>query len=146
MANTKLVIPTPVALTALSIIGSATTAVAIGSTIGSTAWLSQWIPVSSSVGYTNSYIDINVNNYQNSAYYKDCFGFVHVVIGTKNGTNGTSMFTLPAGYRPSGIVIVPVYYTTVGYVIFNTNGTVVTSPGGASSGGIIGMAHFPGEG
>jgi hypothetical protein len=45
-------------------------------------------------------------------YYKDSIGRVHLKGTVKNGvtTSGTTMFTLPAGYRPNALLI----FTTIG--------------------------------
>lgn len=45
------------------------------------------------------------SGYANSGYYKDSFGIVHLVGVIKSGTitNGTSLLTLPVGYRPAAI-------------------------------------------
>lgn len=37
-----------------------------------------------------------------AAYYKDVFGFVHLVGSIKSGTINTTAFTLPPGFRPRG--------------------------------------------
>ena len=45
--------------------------------------------------------------YENASYMKDSMGFVHVRGFVKSGTVGTSatIFTLPAGYRPSDRIL-----------------------------------------
>lgn len=45
---------------------------------------------------------INFNTTHNPAgYFKDSLGIVHLRGLVKNGTNNTTIFTLPVGYRPS---------------------------------------------
>ena len=39
--------------------------------------------------------------FETAGFYKDPFGIVHLVGDVHNGTDGTEIFTLPAGYRPS---------------------------------------------
>lgn len=38
-------------------------------------------------------------------YFKDSLGVVHLRGGIKNGTINTAAFTLPSGYRPSGLIV-----------------------------------------
>lgn len=51
-----------------------------------------------------------VNSYANqfARYYKDNFGMVHIYGRIKSGTmtDGTTVFTLPAGYRPKETIYV----------------------------------------
>lgn len=48
---------------------------------------------------TNGWVTYD-GTYNPPGYMKDSLGFVHLRGLIKNGTDGTSMFTLPAGYRP----------------------------------------------
>jgi hypothetical protein len=59
-------------------------------------------------------------------YRKDGFGFVHLRGAVKNGTVGTSIFTLPAGFRPA---------YALNYVFPNAAGS---SAAGAISFGVAG--------
>jgi hypothetical protein len=43
-----------------------------------------------------------------AAFYKDPYGVVHLKGVVKSGTIGTTIFSLPAGYRPSSLLIFPV--------------------------------------
>ena len=54
------------------------------------------------INYNDVYHDI----YANVAFYKDSMGIVHLRGLLCNGTKGSIMFTLPAGYRPSATLIV----------------------------------------
>ena len=46
--------------------------------------------------------------FETAGFYKDPFGIVHLVGDVHNGTDASSIFTLPSGYRPSSIVDVTV--------------------------------------
>lgn len=56
-----------------------------------------WINVT----YQNSWIDYDTGTWYPGSYYKDSLGIVHLRGLVKNGTMGSNIFTLPAGYRPS---------------------------------------------
>jgi len=63
-------------------------------------------------------------------FYKDAWGNVYLQGTLKSGTVGTTMFTLPAGYRPQRIVIFPVASNAAfGVCVVNVDGTVVASAG-----------------
>ncbi len=60
------------------------------------------------------------------AFLRDDLGFVHIRGEVKDGTAGTSVFTLPAGYRPAANSRFPITYSGgVGFVSVNSDGTVV---------------------
>jgi lysophospholipase L1-like esterase len=58
-------------------------------------------------------------------YWKDRDGFVHLRGSLKDGSSGTSAFTLPVGYRPTNLVAIGVGGANVSIVslIINTDGT-----------------------
>jgi hypothetical protein len=67
---------------------------------GVVRWISEtW----TSVSFTNSWVDYG--SYPACAYRKDANGYVHLRGLMKSGTLGSSAFTLPTGYRPSGTLI-----------------------------------------
>lgn len=89
-----------------------------------------WVAVTGGIGYTNSWVDENTNGYSGSYYWKDATGVVWVRMYCKNGTSGTSPFTLPANYRPGHRSIFPAYVGSVwAYVILETNGTFTMPTG-----------------
>lgn len=64
------------------------------------------------------------------AFWKDPFGMVYLVGTLKSGVIGTTMFTLPAGYRPQKTLIVPaVSNGAFGICVINVDGTVVANAG-----------------
>lgn len=51
--------------------------------------------------YTNSWVSFDTTNYHPARYMMDANGFVHLSGLVKNGTIGSSLATLPTGYRPA---------------------------------------------
>lgn len=78
--------------------------------------------------FTNSWV--NFDAAKPVGYMKDRMGFVHLQGYAKSGTDGTSIFTLPEGYRPAQEQIIPIGFITGGlasdaqYVTIATSGTV----------------------
>ena len=60
--------------------------------------------------FENSWVNLSTVSYGYAGYMKDSLGFVHLRGSVKNGTAtvGLALFTLPAGYRPSSAINVPV--------------------------------------
>jgi len=81
-----------------------------------------WVEVSS---FTNSWVNYG-SPYYNAAYAKDVHGWVHLRGVIKNGTDNTSAFTLPTGYRPSASMFFGVGESggNAGRVIIASDGTV----------------------
>jgi len=87
--------------------------------------------------FQNSWVWFGAGN-SVPAFRKDGFGFVHLKGSVKNGTNGSVIFTLPAGYRPLEQIAVPSLYfvaSTVYWVTINPDGTVVHKSGGGPNTG-----------
>ncbi len=42
-----------------------------------------------------------LNSFATAGFYKDGFGIVHLVGDVRAGTDGSTIFTLPSGYRPA---------------------------------------------
>lgn len=64
-------------------------------------------------------------------FMKDSYGFVHLRGNAKNGTAATTIFTLPAGYRPlGGVRCVVMGNAAIGQVNVYLDGTVVAVSGG----------------
>lgn len=102
-----------------------------------------WIAVSGGVGFQNSFVNVG-GAYSGTAYWKDALGNVWVYLAATGGTNGTTVFTLPVGYRPGRQFVFTAYVGSgAGYGIVATSGTV--TPAGASSTGAIGLFSFPAE-
>lgn len=64
-------------------------------------------------------------------FYKDPHAVIHLEGAANGGVSGTSIFTLPPGYRPNyqGLYAVRVSGPGVGTIIVNTDGTVVHESG-----------------
>lgn len=70
---------------------------------------------------------------ESAQYYKDPFGRVYLGGVVKAGTIGTTIFTLPAGYRPEEAKIFAVASNgAFGICTVNPDGTVVASSGSAT--------------
>jgi hypothetical protein len=94
------------------------------------------------VSFTNSWA--NKSGDAAAAYYLDPFGRVWLKGGIDTGTNSTSAFTLPTGYRPSERQIFTTSKIassgTSGIVIVNTDGTVVPTIGNTNGVSLAGMS------
>ena len=77
------------------------------------------------VTFTNSWVNYG-SPYYNAAYAKDVHGWVHLRGAVKNGTDDTSAFTLPTGYRPSASLFFGVgeWGGNAGRVVIASDGTV----------------------
>jgi len=92
-------------------------------------------PAWTAVTFATNWEDYSTSTYEECSYFKDSMGFVHLrgLAQCANGTTpGTTIFTLPAGYRPSrqGIYNVRSYDaggTHSCRLNVNADGTVVTS-------------------
>jgi hypothetical protein len=92
-----------------------------------------WVAVT----FTNSWVNYG-SGYDTCGYYKDALGFVHLKGLVKSGSLGTSVFTLPAGYRPATDKIFVTIGSNdgsnhaLGRVTVNDSGTVVVTLAGTS--------------
>jgi hypothetical protein len=76
--------------------------------------------------FENSWVQYNSGGYSDVAYYLDPMGFVHLRGLCKNGTIGSSIFTLPAGYQPPYKHLFPAASNTAfDYVTVSAAGAVV---------------------
>lgn len=84
--NSSVQIPVPVNMSA-------------GAAIATEAWTAPTL--------VNSWVNYG-SGYNNAGYYKDSFGIVHIRGLIKSGTtsSGTTLFTLPSGYRPTAEYII----------------------------------------
>lgn len=80
------------------------------------------------------------SGFSNAAYCKDAMGFVHTRGTVGNGTSGTAVFQLPAGFRPAakllyptaaGSVSTPIVIDSSGNLVY-TGSTVAVSLDGIS--------------
>lgn len=85
------------------------------------------------VAFQNSWVNFGGTN-ATCSYYKDAFGRVMLKGTVKSGSIGATIFTLPAGYRPSEAELFPVYSNgAFGACIVNPDGTVVANVGNNAS-------------
>lgn len=81
------------------------------------------------VVFENSWVNI-ATTYTDAAYWKDPFGIVHLRGLVKDGVVGSTIFTLPVGYRPTGTkVYMQSNAGTAEEVYVNADGTVVLPAG-----------------
>ena len=68
------------------------------------------------------------------AFYKDPYGRVHIKGSADTGANGTTVFTLPEGYRPlETLTLVTTKLTgVIGVITIDTDGTVDSTVGNAN--------------
>lgn len=83
-----------------------------------------WADVSS---FSNSWVN---STGVTTSYTKDVLGFVHLKGALKDGTIGSTAFTLPAGFRPAVLsffnaVVVEGGVQALGYVEIQTDGDLV---------------------
>jgi hypothetical protein len=85
-------------------------------------------PPWNNVSYVNSWTTFNAS-FEDAQYMKDTLGFVHVRGIVKDGTSGTTVFTLPAGYRPLKEITAPAITIAgiVGFTYIFSNGDVQAS-------------------
>jgi hypothetical protein len=92
-----------------------------------------WIGVSGGIGFANSWVNYGPG-YPSAAYCKDAGGFVHLTGLVKSGTVGATIFTLPAGYRPSNqLSFACVSNSAFGQLVINSSGTVFVYIGNNTS-------------
>lgn len=84
--------------------------------------------------FENFWANLDAN--RPARFYKDPFGTVHLDGIVSTGTVGTTIFTLPVGYRPDhvgGNAHFPVTSNSAfGQVIINIDGSVTSSVGAAA--------------
>jgi hypothetical protein len=65
-----------------------------------------------------------------AGYYKDSFGIVHIQGMVKSGAIGSTIFTLPVGYRPSaGFNVATASNGAYGEIAIDANGVVTATVG-----------------
>lgn len=87
---------------------------------------------SPAAAFTNSWVNFG-GGFQPAQYWFDRDGVVHLAGSVKTGSAGTSVFTLPVGYRPAAQCAFAVNANgAFGLVYVNTNGTVVVNTGSST--------------
>lgn len=76
----------------------------------------------------NSWVDY-AGGFQTAGYYKDEFGFVHLTGIVKSGTAGSTIFTLPVGFRPAAGLQFPVAANGYGSCRVSADGSVIAFAG-----------------
>ena len=83
--------------------------------------------------FLNGWVNFGTSN-SLAGYYIDPWGIVHLQGTVKNGTLNSTIFSLPAGWRPQTAVIFPVVCNgAFGCVTINTTGAVTMSGGGSNA-------------
>lgn len=83
--------------------------------------------------FTNSWVNYG-GAFATAAYLRDRQGFVHLRGTVKSGTAASSIFTLPAGYRPAADRLFPIAAAlAVHYVTVASTGTVTPSAGAGNA-------------
>lgn len=84
--------------------------------------------------------------YANAAYMKDSLGFVHLKGLVKSGASGSTIFTLPAGYRPSETHYIPgLSNDAVSSMTIAADGTVKAFGGSVSAWTTLSQITFRAE-
>lgn len=80
--------------------------------------------------FQNSWANYDTASFKEARFWKDPMGIVHLEGLVKNGTIGTTIFTLPAGYRPSnGQLFVSISNGAIGRIDVAPTGNVVATTG-----------------
>lgn len=81
--------------------------------------------------FQNSWVNFDTSTFRGARFWKDPMGIVHIEGLVKSGTVGTTIFTLPAGYRPgNGLMFPSITNSGVGRVDVAATGNVVHNSGG----------------
>lgn len=90
------------------------------------------VGASGEIAFGGTWVNFGGSN-EPARYWKDYTGLVHLGGIVKAGTIGTTIFTLPAGYRPQYAMIFPVSSNNLfGVLTVNPDGTVVATAGSAT--------------
>jgi hypothetical protein len=82
--------------------------------------------------FQNSWVNESPSTETTAAFYKDPFGVIHLKGLIASGTNNT-IFTLPAGYRPSKAFVCLIFRTSgTGELVIFANGVVSVATGTGS--------------
>ncbi|MBE9002401.1 hypothetical protein IQ274_30430 [Nostoc sp. LEGE 12447] len=75
--------------------------------------------------FQNNWVNYD-NTYNPAGYFKDSLGIVHLRGLVRSGTNNTTIFTLPVGYRPSNreLQAIQTFNNTIGRLDILTDGQV----------------------
>jgi hypothetical protein len=94
--------------------------------------------------FQGTWVNYDTSVYRGLRFWKDPTGMVHIEGAVKSGTIGTTVFILPAGYRPGAAIPYPAH-TNSGYgqVDVAASGNVVAQTGGITLFGIF--VHFKQE-
>lgn len=97
------------------------------------------VGASGEVPFAGTWVNFG-STFEPALYWKDYAGIVHLGGLVKLGTIGTTIFTLPAGYRPQYTLTFAVYSNNAfGYCQVNPDGTVVASGGSNLSFSLAGI-------
>lgn len=88
------------------------------------------VGVGANPAFQNSWVNYDTTTFYGLRYWKDPMDIVHIEGLIKLGTIGTTIFTLPAGYRPTnGHLFVVISNGAIGRVDIAPTGNVVATAG-----------------
>jgi hypothetical protein len=96
------------------------------------SWNTSTLEAVSAPTLVNSWVNYDTANGRNAGYYKDGFGIIHLQGLIRSGTSipGTTLFTLPIGYRPTKSCYFPVSSNNAfGSVSVDVSGEVAIQSG-----------------
>lgn len=94
--------------------------------------------------FSGAWVDFDTTTFHGARFWKDPMGMVHMQGLVKSGVIGTTIFTLPAGYRPSnGLLLATISNGAIGRLDIAPTGNVVATSGNNTYFSID--AHFKGE-
>jgi len=80
--------------------------------------------------FENSWVNYDTASFRGARFWKDPMGIVHIEGLVKSGTVAATIFTLPAGYRPSnGLLFVTITNGGIGRFDVASTGNVVAQSG-----------------
>lgn len=105
-----------------------------------------WTQATLTPTWVNHSGDNDTGTYKSAGYYKDRNNIVHLKGMVKNGTIGTSIFTLPVGYRPTNKLLFAVNanYAFGSVDIFPTTGQVYAQTGATTAFSLEGITFRAG--
>jgi hypothetical protein len=104
-----------------------------------------WHEVSNSgePAFQNSWVNYDATTYSTCAFRIDEQGFVYLKGTVKSGAINTTIFTIPAGYRPSKILMIVVYGGAINSMIaVSPNGNVACGPNFNTFINLDGVTYF----
>lgn len=94
--------------------------------------------------FQSTWVNFDITVYRGLRFWKDPVGMIHIEGVVKSGVVPSTIFILPAGYRPGAALAFPAHTNTgYGQVDVSATGNVVAQTGGTTLFGI--SVHFKQE-